>query len=291
MDLNSLIIIDKIDSLGSFSAAAKALKMPNSNLSLKVKQLEEHLGQPLFTRSTRQVVITAFGRTVLNHSKPIIEIKRKIEALAEEAIEEPSGSIRMTAPYDVGLYLLRSIIPRFTARYEKIQIEVELSNVHKDLISGNFDLAIRATASRLVDSSAIAFKLGSTSMGLYTHRDTPWAKIKRFQQLEKVPLLSMSEEICLSNEGESQSFHASSRIRVIDMTGIKHAVLGKAGVGVLPEFICSDEHTKKVLINLFPEWTAAKALFYAVYPKNSSLTPKNRAFIEFLKEQFEIKSQ
>ena len=78
MDLNSLIIIDKIDSLGSFSAAAKALKMPSSNLSHKVKLLEEDLGQPLFTRSTRQVVITEFGRMVLNHSKPILEIKHRI---------------------------------------------------------------------------------------------------------------------------------------------------------------------------------------------------------------------
>lgn len=72
------------------------------------------------------------------------------------------------------------------------------------------------------------------------------------------------------------------------MTGIKHAILGKVGVGVIPEYICSDEYSKKMLVNLFPEWIAGKGVFYAIYPQKSALTPKVRAFVEFLKKQFTL---
>ena len=288
MDLNSLIIIEKIDKLGTFSAAAKALKMPNSNLSLKVKQLEADLGQPLFARSTRQVFITEFGRMVLSEAKQILEVKGRIEALAEESIREPSGAMRITASYDVGLYLLRSIIPRFSEEYKKIQVEIDLSNARADIITEGYDLAIRATSARLADSSAVAVKLSSTSLRLYAHKNSTYAKISSIAELEKVPILSMASEVKITKEGDFKILYPKSRILVKDMTGIKHAILGMAGVGIIPEYICSDEYSKKMLINLFPEWTAGKGVFYAVYPHKSSLTPKVRVFVDFLKEQFTL---
>ncbi|MFK7822660.1 MAG: LysR family transcriptional regulator [Oligoflexales bacterium] len=186
-----MIIIEKINKLGTFSAAAKALKMPKSNLSLKVKQLEGDLGQPLFSRSTRQVVITEFGRMILGEANQILEVKSRIETLAEEAIREPSGAMRITASYDVGLYLLRSIIPRFSEQYKKIQVEIDLSNARVDLLTEGYDLAIRASSARLADSSAIAIRLRSNSFRLYTHKESSFAKINSFAELDRVPLLSI----------------------------------------------------------------------------------------------------
>lgn len=288
MDLNSLIIIDKIHKLGTFTAAAKALKLPNSNLSLKVKQLEADLGQALFSRSTRQVLITEFGRMVLEEARQIIEVRERIEALAEVAMKEPSGVIRITTSYDVGLYLLRSIIPRFNERYKKVQVELDLSNQRVDIISDGYDLAIRASSSRLLDSSAIAVKLRSTSLRLYAHKQSSFAKISSVKELNNVPLLSMTQEVHLSNHNKTLSLVAKSPITVKDMTGIKHAVLGMAGVGVIPEFICSDESSRRMLVNLLPDWTAGKGVFYAIFPQKVSLTPKVRVFVEFLKEQFTL---
>ena len=288
MDLNSLIMIDKINRLGTFSAAAKALNIPKSNLSLKVKQLEEDLGQSLFSRSTRQVVITEFGRSVLKEAERIVDVKGRIEALAEEAIKEPSGSMRITASYDVGLYLLRSIIPRFCKLYQKIHVAIDLSNTRADILTDGYDLAVRATSTRLADSSEIAIKLGSTVMRLYAHKDSPYAKVGTLEGLDHCPLLSMASELKLSSGSEVRVLTPKSRVIVKDMAGIKHATLGMAGIGVIPEFICSDEYSKKMLMNLLPEWTAGKGMFYAVYPRQSSLTPKVRAFVEFLREQFTL---
>ena len=288
MDLNTLIIIDKIASLGTFSAAGKALKIPNSNLSLKVKQLEENLGQPLFTRSTRQVTITEFGRLVLKEARPLVEIKNRIEALADEEVDEPRGMIKVTAPYEVGLYLLRSIVPPFTQKYEKVQVEVDLNNDYLDIIAGGFDLAIRASMGKLADSSIIAVKLGEALLKLYAHRNSPFASIDDMKELQRAPILSMGRDVRINHLGEGCTLHHSSQITVNDMTGIKHATLGMAGIGVLPDFMCSDVYSKSALVNILPEANAGKGFFYGMYPQKSSLSPKNRRFIEFLKEHFKL---
>ena len=292
MDLNTLIIIEKIDSLGTFSAAAKALKLPNSNLSLKVKQLEEDLGQSLFIRSTRQVVITEFGRHVLEEARPLIDAKNRIESLAEEQTKEPSGMMRLTAPYDMGLYLLRSIVPKFSQEYPKIRVEIELNNSYVDIISGGFDLAIRASSGGgLTDSSIVAVKLASTYLRLYANKRSRFAKIRDLETLNEVPILSMGREIKLVKDGQSKVVYPKSQIVVKDMAGIKHATIGMAGVGVIPEFICHDEISRNILTNVFPGWSAGKGIFYAMYPKQVALTSKSRLFIEFLKEQFKLNGE
>lgn len=288
MDLNSLIIVEKISRLGTFTAAARDLRLPNSNLSLKVKQLEEDLGQPLFTRSTRQVVITEFGRQVLEEARSLIEAKARIEALAERANLEPTGTLRLTAPYDVGLYLLRSVIPEFSRMHAGLNIELELSNSYVDLIARGFDMAIRASTRGLSDSSHIALKLGSTALRLYGRSASAYGAIGTISQLRKVPVLSMAADIKLKNGKKQELVEAKSSLVVKDMVGIKHAVLGQAGIGILPEFICTEEVENKVLTNILPDWTAGRGVFYALYPPNAFLTPKNELFIEFLRQKFRL---
>ncbi|NRA68341.1 MAG: LysR family transcriptional regulator [Pseudobacteriovorax sp.] len=283
-----MIIIDKIASLGTFTAAAKALKMPSSNLSLKIRQLEEELGHALFTRTTRQVAITEFGKTVLAEAQAVLKAKEKIQALAEKATEEPSGTIRITAPYDVGLYLLRSVIPQFISVFPKTKIEVDLSNEYVDIISGGYDLAIRASMSQLKDSSVMAIKLGETSFGLYVHKQSSFADIKRVEDLQGIPIMSISSAVTLYQNESVFQLNTESQILVRDMMGIKQATIGKAGVGVLPAFHCSDEHSRKSLIELLPDWKAGSALIYAIFPQQASLTPKVRAFVDYLKEEFRL---
>lgn len=288
MDLNTLIIIDKISSLGTFSAAAKALKMPNSNLSLKVKQLEEALGQPLFARTTRHVAVTEFGRQILEEAAPLFGVKHRIEALAEEANQEPSGELRVSTPHDLGLYMLRSIIPSFVATYSKITVNIDLNNAYVDIVPGGFDLVIRAAVNRLPDSSVIAVKLGETILGLYAHKDSPYAGIKTVDQLHHQPLISMGDKVKLTKDGETRTFPAQSQIIVKDMTGIKNAALGQAGIGVIPNFIGSDEHSQKALTQILPAWSAGRGFFYGLYPQKDSLTPKSRVFLEYLRKNFKI---
>ena len=59
MDLQTLRFFVAAAEAGSFSAAAEDLNYAQSNLSNRIKQLEEELGEPLFYRYRRGVALTA----------------------------------------------------------------------------------------------------------------------------------------------------------------------------------------------------------------------------------------
>src|SRR6185369_13923426 len=63
--LHTLPAFEAAARLGSFLAAAEALHLTPSAISHRIRLLEEHLGQPLFERRHRAVVLTASGRRYL----------------------------------------------------------------------------------------------------------------------------------------------------------------------------------------------------------------------------------
>ena len=72
LDINSLRMFEKVASLKSFTAAARALGLPKSNVSRAIARLEEDLGTRLFQRTTRDVVLTLTGQALLERSAEII---------------------------------------------------------------------------------------------------------------------------------------------------------------------------------------------------------------------------
>ena len=81
LDLNTLRVFERVASLGSFTAAAKALGLPKSSVSRNVSRLEEELGARLLQRTTRRVVLTAVGNAL------------------RERCEEPLGKVSETMDY------------------------------------------------------------------------------------------------------------------------------------------------------------------------------------------------
>ena len=75
-------------------------------------------------------------------------------AAAADAQAELSGVVRVTAPVDLGVWALASIVARFVRKHPKIRVELSLSGRIVDLVGEGFDLAVRAGPLR--DSSLIA---------------------------------------------------------------------------------------------------------------------------------------
>jgi len=69
-DLNAILVFVKLVELKSFSATAWALRVPRSTVSLRISQLEEHLGVRLFERTTRSVRVTDAGSAYYREVAP-----------------------------------------------------------------------------------------------------------------------------------------------------------------------------------------------------------------------------
>ncbi|WP_367128804.1 LysR family transcriptional regulator [Saccharothrix sp. HUAS TT1] len=74
---------------GSFTAGAAAARIPQSVASRRIAALEEHFGARLFTRSSRSVALTPFGREMLPSARRLVDLAEAMEHDAERAKLRP----------------------------------------------------------------------------------------------------------------------------------------------------------------------------------------------------------
>ena len=128
---------------GSFSAAARSLGLTPSAVSRQISQLEEDLGGRLFQRTTRRQNLTEAGEIYFQHVVRIVEDMQVAQKAVKSLTGAPSGTLRITAEADFAIAFIEPVIKEFLERYPDIQISLDLSASYNDLITDNFDLAIR----------------------------------------------------------------------------------------------------------------------------------------------------
>lgn len=283
MDLNEIAIYIKVVQTGSFSEAAKKLGMPKSTVSSKVSNLERRLNTTLIQRTTRKLNITpageAYFKRCLSGMGEIHSAESEISALSGE----PSGLLRVTAPFGLGSSILPCILSQFTRKFPKVSVEVMLTDRTVDLLSENVDLAIRG--GNLKDSSLIAKKIGAVYF-------VPFASPKYLKSNPEIHHpKDLSKQRCLnfSPLGSSSWKLTSSKgtleipihcpVMINDLTVIKQMAIMGDGVAYLPTYHCIDEVKTGKLIRLLPEWRSSLNPIHFVYPAQKFVSPKLSAFI------------
>lgn len=136
----------RVADLHSFTRAADALGLSRAVVSTHVAELEKHLRCQLFHRTTRRVGLTTDGSEYLTRCQRILaELEAADEALRGTRLS-PQGRLRIDVPVEFGRSLLIQALPRFTARYPDLQLEVQFNDRVVDLISEEIDLVVRVGA-------------------------------------------------------------------------------------------------------------------------------------------------
>ena len=106
---------------GSLSAAARRLKTPLTTISRKVSELESHLRIKLFSRSSRQLVLTDAGSSYLTACKRILADVTEAERIASGEYTAPTGELSVTTPIGIGRTILIPIMVDFLKTYPDIK--------------------------------------------------------------------------------------------------------------------------------------------------------------------------
>ncbi|QKD01240.1 LysR family transcriptional regulator [Mesorhizobium loti] len=144
---------------GSFSAAARALRMTPSAVSKLIARLEARLGARLVNRSTRKLQLTPEGSAFYDSGLRILADMAAAEREAA-AGAAPRGRLRVNTYVPFGVHRLIPLLPRFLERYPEISIELVLTDSIIDLMAERADVAIRAGP--LGESRLVARKLGQS---------------------------------------------------------------------------------------------------------------------------------
>ena len=290
-DLNAVAAFVKVVEAKTFRAAARALDVPKSTVSLKVAQLEDRLGVRLLERTTRALRLTDAGSAYYKQVAPALEALGDADQVVSDLQAQPSGRLRITAPVETGYLQLGPIIAEYMRRYPAVQVEVDLTNRRVDLIEEGFDLAIRAGA--LPDSSLIARKLGGTQyVRLYAS--------PAYLRQHRVPRRpeDLAGHRLLAQNRQNVVWHFRRKRKVVQVKVNPHATanslfllrdLAAAGLGIarLPDLVgkmtSRGGELRTVLDDFCPEVDGISI----VYPSSRNLSPKTRALIEVLDQSWE----
>jgi LysR family transcriptional regulator, cyn operon transcriptional activator len=181
----------------SFTQAAERVHVTQSTLSHQIKQLEDELGQRLFDRVGKKVVITESGELLL---PSVTRALREIDA-AVRAMHDPgrqlSGYLRIAATHTVNINLVPTCLATFLSRHPSVKVTVEelpARTIEQKLRSGDLDLGIAYRPSVLDE---LRFEpLYEEEMVLAVSVKHTFAARKRVRMLElhRQPIVLLTQE-------------------------------------------------------------------------------------------------
>ncbi|MES2939601.1 MAG: LysR substrate-binding domain-containing protein [Pseudomonadota bacterium] len=140
MELRHLRYFVALSDCLSFSRAAERTHVSQSTLSHQIRQLEDELGQPLFDRIGKRVMLTEAGETFLGYaSRALREVDHGLSDL-KRAGDELSGEVRIGATGTFNLGFVPEALALFLRRHPTVKVTVD-------------ELAADAIAQRLIDAS------------------------------------------------------------------------------------------------------------------------------------------
>ncbi|WP_295713785.1 LysR family transcriptional regulator [Mucilaginibacter sp.] len=143
MNTHDLKIFEAVAFNGSFTKAAEAMFTVQSNVTARIKNLEEEFGADLFTRSSRKVTLTSAGETLMHYCK-------QISHLVDEAKKDIMKANQITGQLKIGCIettmalKVPDILNKFSNAYPDVEMEFKSEMRHgliSDVINYKLDAA------------------------------------------------------------------------------------------------------------------------------------------------------
>src|ERR1700761_5905182 len=156
--LEAMSVFAAVVEAGSFSAAARSLRLPLNTVSRRVADLEGLLQTRLLARSTRRLELTDAGRAYLAATRQILELVGDAERAAAGEYDTPRGDLVVTTPVAFGRLQVLPVVADFLARFPDIQVKMLLADRTLQLIDEHIDVAVRV--GHLPDSALVPSRVG-----------------------------------------------------------------------------------------------------------------------------------
>lgn len=293
-DFPDLWAFVRVVDTGSFSQAARQMGSTKAAVSKAVARLERVLQVKLLNRSTRRIGLSEAGRAIHAHAQRMVEEARAIEATLAGMQAGPSGTLRVSTSMAFGNSQLAALLPEFMARYPEVRVVLSLTDRHVDLVEDGIDVALRL-APRIDLMGAVARPIAPLHYALVA---AP-AYIDRHGMPPDLDALVGHR--CLTfgdsgpgatwqfeHDGAPVQFKPASALAINSSQSLRAAMLGGAGIALLPTFVVGEDIRAKRAVHVLPGLKPVGMFgsqVSAVYLQNRFLPQKVRVFIDYLLEK------
>jgi len=276
---------------GSFSGAAKQLRVGQPAVSKTIAQLEDRLGVRLLLRSTHGLNPTEAGRNFYERAKRSIEEAEEAELAARGAGTALKGRLRISAPVTFARLQIIPRLPTFFAKHPALDIDLVLEDRGVDSIAEGIDVALRIGPS--ADSALIARKIAVCRrivVGAPAYFDA--------MGIPPSPTDLLGYQTVIYDQppgGQTWTFRQGSaevsvtvngRVRVSAAEGVREAVFAGLGLSIGgTEWMFTPELKSGAVKIVLEDWSLPPGELWAVFPAGRQASAKARAFATFMEKQ------
>ena len=276
---------------GSLSAVARDLGIGQSTVTRHLRELEEAVGVPLLSRTTRRLAMTDEGSRYYADS---VQILRLVEQAGDEARSTrgaPAGTIRISCTAAFGVLHVSRLIFAFQDRYPQIGIDLSLTDERIDLVGEGVDIALRLGP--LTDSSLKLRSLGRSRRFLVAApaylaaRGTP-ITLEDLIGHEGIRMSNVAGSDTLVLQGPDGEHHAvpfTGRFRVDHGLAAREAMAAGRGIAPAHHWLVDDLLATGRLVAILPDYTLPPVpLSMLIVPERAGIA-RVRLLIDFLAEE------
>lgn len=289
MLLNEMEIFYYVVEQQSFSKAADKLGVSKSFISKKITKLEKDLKTSLLARNTRQLTLTEAGQSFYEFCANVVNEASQAYTYMSKQQGKPGGTLTISAPSAFVLNLLVPMIAKYITQYPEVNLDIQLEHRVTDIIKDGIDLALRFAV--LKSSNLIAQRiytgksiLCATPKYFKDHKqpDNPddlkqhnFALYRHAKTLKYIKLIKDNSENIVNVQGN----FTSNNLELV-----KKILLSHLCIGILPEFMISEELKNKQIISCLNDYQLPVIQMYAIYPEKQFTSPKVKEFINMMKD-------
>lgn len=293
MHLRFLKIFCDIVDMRSFSRAAKANNVSQSNASQIVHQLEDRMGLELIDRSKRPFVVTPEGKRFHEGARVIVQRYEDLEREVRSLHEAVATRLTVASIYSVGLAHMSGCLREFLAAHPTADVRLEYLHPHRvydSVDNGQADIGL------------VSYPEESPSLGTLPWRSEPMVLVCHPQH----PLAAHSSVALKMLDGESFiAFQTGLKIRdeidlALEMSKVQvniaqefdnidviKTVIGETGGGIslLPQPTVAREVAFGTLVQIPIEGQPLERPLGIIYRRDRKLNETAHQFIELLQSQ------
>lgn len=274
---------------GSFVAAGRQLGLSASAVGKAVARLEQRLDVRLFHRNTRNMTLTEEGRLFLERCRRIFDEVEAAEAELAQASRTPRGRLRVSLPL-VGM-LLTPVLAGFMRAYPEVQLDLDFTDRLVDVVEEGFDAVIRTgrpSDSRLMSRNIGRFRLRIVAAPAYLERcgipATPQDLARHRCLHQRSPTTGKLRPWPFARSGAAEKIDLPEAMSATAIDPLIRLAVEGLGIACLPPFAVRDEIADGRLVSLLEEYVVEADQFSVLWPAGRQLTPKVRAFVDFMAE-------
>lgn len=294
MDLfQAMSVYVKVVETGSMTAAAQACSISTTMVGNHLRALEQRLGMSLLKRTTRRQRLTEFGTAYYERCLEVLGLVAASERLAEQAQDEPAGTLRITAPLTFGSEVLAPALCEFSQQFPKVKLDLVLSNLRVDLLDSGFDAAIRM-GNMQDNARLIARPLQDYTMTLcaspdyLARRGVP----RQPQDLQAHNCLTFAYPAgddwsgvdkhwrLMGPDGETTVEISGTMVMNSSAALYRSATVG-GGIVMLPDAYAEQDLRDGRLVALLPDYQLPSRPMHLIYSPDRYQLPKLRSFVDF----------